>query len=291
MRQHGGGGDRRGHSAVPLTLWPFSPGSPGSPSKPLSPCGGRTDVRLSPRHPRPRKDLGVLAPHPAASTDTTPRTRPWVRFPPGDPWHHLLQHDPARQGEGVGRGPRLRAPRDGKGGPLARDNGSGHFGRGKIQTPSAYPSAQLSRWPRWSLHSPGTLREKRGRRQGWACLQPPRPLQGHNPAHPLLPQPSQGRLTRGPTSPASPFRPGCPGRPYKNRRAWRLHQEGLLEAEMCPTRCILVGWATRSGPHTSRTHQRSWAASQPHGAWGTLHGKLGRDRRGVRGSGEAGQGG
>lgn len=82
---------------APVTLW------------------GRTGIRLSPHHHPPHNDLGVLAPHPAASTDTTPRTRPWVRFPPADPWHHPLQHDPARQVQGVGRGPKLRAPWDGDG--------------------------------------------------------------------------------------------------------------------------------------------------------------------------------
>lgn len=131
VRWHGEGGGRRGHGAVPLTLWPFSPGSPGSPSKPLSPCRGRTSVRLSPRHPTAASGPGgpVFPPHPRpcsqqppGSTATTPTHDTLGPVSPGRP---LAPSAPARPCE-TSRGGGWEGARGSE--PLGTGMGKGHLG-------------------------------------------------------------------------------------------------------------------------------------------------------------------
>lgn len=212
---------------------------------------------------------------------------PWDT--PGTVRSSATLQDKSREWEGA---PRLRASqdRDGKGAPWHVTADQDIWGR-QNPNPQCLPVCPVSPAAPVVPAFPGDPDGEEGKTSG-----PGLPAACQTSARGIIPHalsshsPARARLTRGPMSPASPFRPGCPGRPYKNRRAWRSHHERFLNAEMCPTKCILVGWAPCSGPHTSRTHQRSRAAGQPHGTWGTLHGKLGREgRRGVRGSGEAGQ--
>lgn len=235
MRGHRDGwwqeGTRRG-GTYPVALLPRQPRQ--TIETPITLRGTRG--KMSPRPPPQKKKgaVGILAPQ-----------APWVRCPPGVPWHRLLQRDPARRGGEEGA--KSSVPPPGVRGQVwgtpgcVWQQGKTFWGGAVIKTHSAYPSAQLPRWSRGSLQSPGTLmeRKKRGEGRGRLPTAPaPQPYETHPRPHvPCVP--FQARVSwqtlkkngeRG--APATGGLLGCPKTPVRGGHPKGVPQQPPMPATL-----------------------------------------------------------